>query len=133
MKTAIREQLQVLKDEATLRGKAITEFRKTLVSNYDSYIIANGLDELRDLNIFILDCSYRNRHLVKLIDDVFNLENKAMANLDIDTLVTENLKCLNEFQSLKIAMSSIRTSTKQPSIKAMEVNPKFNFGTSNLA
>ncbi len=133
MKTAIKKQLQVLKDEATQRGKAITDFRKQLVSNYDSYLIANGLDELRDLNIFILDCSYRNRHLVKLIDDVFDSKNKAMSKLDLNTLVTENLKCLNEFQSLKIAMSTIRTSTKKPIINTIEVNPKPNLGTSNFA
>ncbi|MBU2997967.1 hypothetical protein KO500_16110 [Cellulophaga baltica] len=131
MKATTKEQLQVLKDEATQRGNKITAYRKTLVSNYDSYIKANGLDELRDLNIFILDCSYRNRHLIKLIDNVFKTENKIMTELDLDTMVTENLKCLNDFQSLKLAMSTIRTSITNADTASISVKPKSQNRISN--
>tara|TARA_R110002050_G_scaffold286121_1_gene436258 strand:+ start:41152 stop:41553 length:402 start_codon:yes stop_codon:yes gene_type:complete len=122
MNTNIEQQLSVLKDEAILRGKAINQHRKTLISNYDSLVLTNGLDELRDVNIFILDCSYRNRHLISLINEVLTSNNKAMDKFDYNTLVIENLSCIKEIESLETAMNSIRISKRDMKINSIQAN-----------
>lgn len=133
MNANIKQQLSTLKDEALQRGKHISQHRKTLISNYDSLVLTNGLDELRDVNIFILDCSYRNRHLISLIDDVLNAKDKAMDKLDYNTLVIENLSCIKEFESLETAMNSIRISKKGMKINTIQTITGKELGNFPLA
>jgi len=124
MNSTIEEQLQLLKEQALRRETQINAFKKSLLSNYDSLVLSNGLDELRDVNILILDCDYTNRNMLKLIDEAFAVkdDHHLVDRIELDTLVITNLACVKEFQSLKVAMGSIRNSNKASALNVLGTN-----------
>ncbi|WP_158974039.1 hypothetical protein [Cellulophaga sp. L1A9] len=124
MNSTIEEQLQLLKEQTLRRKNQISAFKKSLLSNYDTLVLANGLDELRDINILILDCDYTNRNLLKLIDEAVAVKDHhhLVDRIELDTLVITNLSCVKEFQSLKVAMGSIRSPKTEETMNALSMN-----------
>ncbi|WP_165747838.1 hypothetical protein [Cellulophaga sp. Z1A5H] len=122
MDTTIKEQFGALKGEVILRAKGIEKYKKILVSKYYALVVANGLDEVRDMNISILRSSAKNRHLISLINEVLNSGSKVMTSLDVNTVVLENLSCAKEFRTLVIAMDQIRSAKTEDVVRVLNLN-----------
>lgn len=102
--------LRKVEKETLNRTEKINNFINTLSTNYNSLIYCNGLDELRDLQIFLTDARIQNDALKKRIEklrlNIITTTNNSK-NL-LSTLLQSNLKCSKDFEYIQMAKKTIR-------------------------
>lgn len=102
--------LRKIEKETLNRNEKINQFINTLSTNYNSLIYSNGLDELRDLQIFLTDARMRNDALKKQINKLKSSTTEQTTNHKkiLNALLQSNLKCSKDFEYIEMAKKTIR-------------------------
>lgn len=102
--------LRKIEKETLNRNEKINHFINTLSTNYNSLIYSNGLDELRDLQIFLTDARMRNDALKKQINKIKSSTTEQTTNHKkiLNALLQSNLKCSKDFEYIEMAKKTIR-------------------------